>query len=107
MCSSDLGAAMHVPVCRVANLKHALDRLEARGVWSAAAVMDGVPAESARLAGPLALVMGAEGEGVRPSLAKRCDLRVAIPLSAGFDSLNVSVATGILLYEAQRQRRSG
>lgn len=98
------GAALHLPVARVVNLKHALDRLRDRGVWSAAAVMDGAVPSSVRLDGPLALVVGSEAEGVRPTLAARCDDRVSIPMDADFDSLNVSVAAGILLYEARRQR---
>lgn len=98
------GAALHVPVARVTNLKHAMDRLEGSGVWTAAAVMDGEPAHRSRLDGPLALVIGSEGNGVRPSLAQRCDLRISVPLASGFDSLNASVAAGILLYEVVRQR---
>lgn len=98
------GAALHVPVARVTNLKHALERLAARGVWSAAAVMDGQEARRARLDGPLALVVGGEGGGVRPTVAERCDLRISVRLARGFDSLNASVAAGMLLYEAVRQR---
>jgi 23S rRNA (guanosine2251-2'-O)-methyltransferase len=98
------GAALAVPIAYVTNLKLAIDRLVERGVWTAAAVMNGEPAHLARLAGPLALVIGGESEGVRPTLAEKCDLRVSIPLAHGFDSLNASVAAGILLWEAQRQR---
>lgn len=98
------GAALHVPIARVVNLKHALDRLEARQVWTAAAVMDGDPAHRTRLDGPLALVIGGEGSGVRRTIAARCDMRLTVPLANGFDSLNASVAAGILLYEAVRQR---
>lgn len=101
------GAALHVPLVSVTNLKHALEELKEAGVWSAAAVLDGEPAHQARLAGPLALVVGAEDKGVAPTIAGRCDLRVRIPLSRGFDSLNASVAAGILLYEATRQRIAG
>jgi 23S rRNA (guanosine2251-2'-O)-methyltransferase len=100
------GAALVVPIAYVSNLKIALDRLVERGVWSAAAVMGGEPLHQAKLAGPLAIVIGGEGSGVRPSLAEKCDLRVGIPLSHGFDSLNASVAAGILLWEALRQRLS-
>ncbi|MEM1026188.1 MAG: 23S rRNA (guanosine(2251)-2'-O)-methyltransferase RlmB [Myxococcota bacterium] len=100
------GAALHVPVCRTTNIKHALDRLQPLGVWSAAAVAEGSPADKSRLDGPLALVIGSEGEGVKPTVARRCDHQVAIPQLAEFDSLNASVAAGILLYEVQRQRRS-
>lgn len=101
------GAALHVPIARVVNVKHALAELAEAGVWSAAAVLDGAPLYATRLDGPLALVIGSEGKGVSPSVAGRCDHRVSIPLSAGFDSLNASVAGGIFLYEVLRQRRLG
>lgn len=100
------GAALHVPVARTTNIKLALDRLQPLGVWSAAAVAEGEPADRCRLDGPLALVIGSEGEGVKPTVARRCDHLVAIPQLAEFDSLNASVAAGILLYEVQRQRRA-
>ena len=57
------------------------------------------------LRGRLAVVLGGEGRGLRPSLARACDIRVAIPLSSGVESLNVAVAAGVLLFEAVRQRR--
>lgn len=101
------GAALHLPVAQVTNLKHALEPLAERGIWTAAAVMDGAPASEARLDGPLALVVGGEAKGVRPSLARRCDQRVRVPMRGDFDSLNASVAAGILLYEAVRQRNLG
>jgi 23S rRNA (guanosine2251-2'-O)-methyltransferase len=100
------GAALHVPIARVTNLKHALDELKDAGVWSAAAVLEGTAIDEARLDGPLAVVIGSEGKGVSPTVAGRCDLRVTIPLSGDLDSLNASVAGGILFYEALRQRRA-
>lgn len=100
------GAALHVPVARATNVKHALSRLQELGVWSAAAVMDGEPADTARLDGPIALVVGSEDRGVKPTVAKACDHQVRIPQVGAFDSLNASVAAGILLYEIQRQRRA-
>lgn len=100
------GAALHLPVATVTNLKRALSELKDAGVWVAAAMLDGEPAYAARLDGPLALVIGSEEKGVSPSVAGDCDLRVSIPLSGGFDSLNASVAGGILLYEARRQRHA-
>ena len=99
-------AALHIPVVKVTNLKHALEDLQKRGVWSAAAVMGGEPAQDARLDGPLALVIGGEEDGVRLTLAKQCDHHVCIPMVESFDSLNASVAAGILLYEVIRQRRA-
>jgi 23S rRNA (guanosine2251-2'-O)-methyltransferase len=101
------GAALHIPLARVTNLKHALDELKEANVWSAAAVLDGEPADRARLDGPIALVVGAEDKGVAPTVAARCDHRIGIPLARSFDSLNASVAAGILLYEIIRQRQKG
>ncbi len=101
------GAALHVPVVRVTNIKHAMEDLKSRGVWLAAADAEGEPADQAPLDGPLGLVVGSEAKGVRPTVAQRCDHRVAIPQVGEFDSLNASVAAGILLYEVQRQRRNG
>ncbi len=98
------GATMHVPIARVTNLKHAIEALSRREVWTAAAILGGTPAHEARLDGPLGLVIGSEAKGVKPSLAKACDMQITIPLGADFDSLNASVAAGILLYEARRQR---
>jgi 23S rRNA (guanosine2251-2'-O)-methyltransferase len=100
------GATIHLPIARVVNVKHALTELAEAGVWSAAAILGGDPLDKARLDGPLALVIGAEDKGVRPSVAEACDMRVEIPLAHDFDSLNASVAGGILLYEATRQRRA-
>ncbi len=100
------GAAAHLPVVTVSNVKYALDQLAEAGVWAAAAVMDGELAEDARLDGPLALVVGGEGSGVRRVVAERCDLRIRIGLARPFDSLNASVAGGILLHEVARQRRA-
>lgn len=100
------GAALHIPVVRVTNLKHAMEELREAGLWLAAAAAEGEPVDSVNLDGPLGLVMGSEAKGVRPTVTKGCDHLVAIPQTDAFDSLNVSVATGILLYEIQRQRRA-
>jgi len=100
------GATIHLPIARVVNVKHALNELREAGVWSAAAVLGGDPLEKSRLDGPLAIVIGSEDKGVKPSVVEACDMRVAIPLAHDFDSLNASVAGGILLYEATRQRRA-
>lgn len=98
------GAALHLPVAQVVNLKHALSPLTERGLWTAAAVMDGEAVGRVDLDRPLALVVGGEHKGVRPSLAGRCDVQISIPMEAGFGSLNASVAAGILLYECRRQQ---
>ena len=102
------GGAERVPVVEVPNLARALRDLSSRGVRIAGADPNAPnPAWEADLAGPLALVLGAEDGGLRRLTREHCDLLVAIPMSAGGSSLNVSVAAGILLYEALRQRRAG
>ena len=101
------GGAERVPVVEVANLARALRDLAARGMTVAGADPDAPqPAWSADLEGPLALVLGAEEGGLRRLTREHCDYLVAIPMTAGGASLNVSVAAGILLYEALRQRRA-
>lgn len=99
------GAALHLPVAQVVNVKHAVDELKAHEVLCVAAAAGGQPADETDLAGPLGLVVGGEARGVRPNLTSRCDAVISIPQIPEFDSLNASVAAGILLYEATRQRR--
>ena len=99
------GAVEHVPVARVTNLSRALEELKAAGVWVAAADPEGDQVLwGARLNGPLALVIGAEGTGVRPGVLKHCDLRLRIPMGGRVGSLNASVSAALVLYEAARQR---
>lgn len=98
------GAALVVPVVRLPNIKHALRAMQAEGYRLWAAAMDGEPAWSVDMTGPTAVVIGNEGAGVRPSVAQLCDGGVAVPMRADFDSLNASVAAGVILYEARRQR---
>jgi 23S rRNA (guanosine2251-2'-O)-methyltransferase len=99
------GATEHVPIARVTNLARALETLKQRGVWTAGAVVeDAPPPHEVDLTGPIALVLGAEGKGLRPLVERGCDHRVLIPMLGQVASLNVSVAAGILLYEATRQR---
>jgi len=99
------GAAESVPFLSVTNLARTLRELKDAGVWLVGAVAE---AEhdlfSAKLAGPLALVLGAEGTGLRRLTAETCDALVRIPMLGTVESLNVSVASGICLYEARRQR---
>lgn len=98
------GAVAHLPVCRVTNLSAAIDTLKRRGVWVQGADMDGPPCWGARLTGPLALVVGGEGKGIRRLVAERCDGLVSVPMRGKTGSLNASVAAGVLLFEAVRQR---
>ncbi|MBS2027062.1 MAG: 23S rRNA (guanosine(2251)-2'-O)-methyltransferase RlmB [Deltaproteobacteria bacterium] len=99
------GAVEHCKVARVVNLSRAVEQLKEANIWTAAAVVDGdkLPWEL-DLAGPSAIVIGAEGTGVRPLVAKTCDFRVRIPMAGSLGSLNASAAGATLLYEAMRQR---
>lgn len=99
------GAAEYVPVSRVANISDAILRLKEKGVWVFAADMDGEPWCGADLTVPLALVLGSEGRGIGRLVKSRCDRVLALPMRGRINSLNVSVAAGILMYEAVRQRR--
>jgi 23S rRNA (guanosine2251-2'-O)-methyltransferase len=102
------GAAEFVPVASVTNLARALDRLKEAGIWVVGT--DGEALESlytADLNRPLALVLGAEGEGMRRLTRERCDFLVRIPMAGRAESLNVSVAAGVALFEARRQRALG
>lgn len=99
------GAVEHCPVARVTNLSRALEQLKKDGVWIVAADPEAAQAvREARLDGPLAVVVGAEGAGVREGVLKHCDFRVRIPMSGQVASLNASVSAAILLYEISRQR---
>jgi 23S rRNA (guanosine2251-2'-O)-methyltransferase len=99
------GAAEFIPVASVTNLARALDRLKERGIWVVGT--DGEAPQSlygADLNRPLALVLGAEGAGMRRLTRERCDFLVRIPMAGQVESLNVSVAAGVALFEARRQR---
>jgi 23S rRNA (guanosine2251-2'-O)-methyltransferase len=99
------GAAETVPVFRVTNLARCLRSLKQAGVWLYGADDDaGTTLYAADLRGPLALVLGGEGKGLRRLTRELCDYLVAIPMAGRVESLNVSVAAGVLLYEARRQR---
>jgi len=99
------GAAESLPFVQVTNLARTLDAIKSRGIWVVGAD-GGAPTtlHAANLSGPLALVLGAEGQGLRRLTRERCDLLVAIPLCGPIESLNVSVACGVCLFEAKRQR---
>jgi 23S rRNA (guanosine2251-2'-O)-methyltransferase len=99
------GAVEHCAVARVTNLSRALEELKEDGLWVAAADPEGTQAlYDAQLDGPLALVIGGEGPGVRRGVLEHCDLRLRIPMAGQVSSLNASVSAGILLYEVARQR---
>ena len=104
---SSAGAAARLPVARVANIGEAVRRLKAQNVFVYCADMDGRPAFQQNLTGPIALVAGSEGSGVSPLVKSLCDGVLSLPMAGGgtgVDSFNVSVATGIILYEIMRQR---
>ncbi len=97
-----MGAAEEVPVLRE-GLFSALKHVRKAGIPVVGADMGGIPLGQARLAGPLAVVLGGESKGLSPTLRKQCDQVVSIPLAGGLESLNVSVAAAVLLYEKRRQ----
>lgn len=99
------GAAETVPFIQVTNLARTLRMLKDKGLWTVGADAEGGgDVFSADLRGPTVLVMGAEGQGMRRLTREHCDLLVRIPMQGTVESLNVSVATGICLFEAVRQR---
>ena len=98
------GASEHVPVARETNLRRAIDRMKEAGVWVYAAEVGGTTYTELDLSGSVALVLGSEGRGVRRLVREGCDGAVSIPMVGAVESLNVSVAAAILLYEARRQR---
>lgn len=100
------GAAEHITVFQVTNLAQTLRKFKQLGLWVVGADERGHQSlYDADLSGPLVIVLGAEGKGLRRLTRELCDTLVSIPMAGQVDSLNVSVATGVLLYEAVRQRR--
>jgi 23S rRNA (guanosine2251-2'-O)-methyltransferase len=101
------GAAERVPVVAVTNLARTLERLKELGYWLTGLAGEGSESLYATdLTGPLVLVLGAEGEGLRRLTRESCDRLVRIPMQGKAESLNVSVAAAVCLYEAYRQRQS-
>jgi 23S rRNA (guanosine2251-2'-O)-methyltransferase len=99
------GAIERSAIARVTNITHALETLKEAGVWSIALAADGEkPLASLDLRGPTALVLGSEGEGLRPLVRRTCDFSARIPMTGEIDSLSVSASGAVALYEAARQR---
>jgi 23S rRNA (guanosine2251-2'-O)-methyltransferase len=98
------GASEHVRVARETNLKRAIERMKETGLWVYAAEAGGTPYTDLDLAGPVGLVFGSEGRGVRRLVREACDGTVSVPMLGAVGSLNVSVAAAVLLYEARRRR---
>ena len=99
------GALNYVPVAKVTNLGKTIDELKKKGLWFACADMGGEEMYRTNLQGPIGLVIGNEGAGVSRLIREKCDLVTSIPMNGEIDSLNASVAAGILMYEVVRQRR--
>ena len=98
------GAAEHIAVCAVSNIKNAMHRMREVGITIAGAEAGAAPAWEADLGGPVALVIGSEGRGLRRIVKEKCDLIVSLPMRGKVNSLNTSVAAGVLIYEVLRQR---
>lgn len=98
------GAINYVPVAKVTNISKTIEELKKRGVWFACADMEGTLMYDCNLTGPIGLVIGNEGSGVSRLVREKCDYIAAIPMKGDIDSLNASVAAGVLAYEVVRQR---
>ena len=98
------GALNYTPVAKVTNLARAIEELKKEGLWFVCADMGGELMYRLDLKGPVGLVIGSEGEGVSRLVKETCDFTAAIPMKGDIDSLNASVAAGILAYEIVRQR---
>ncbi len=98
------GAIHYTPVVKVTNLGRTMEELKKRGLWFVCADMDGTPMTKLSMTGPIGLVIGAEGSGVSRLIREKCDMTASIPMKGEIDSLNASVAAGVLMYEIVRQR---
>ena len=98
------GALNYTPVAKVTNLKKTMEELKKEGLWFVCADMGGQAMYDLNLTGPIGLVIGNEGEGVSRLVKETCDFVASIPMKGDIDSLNASVATGVLAYEIVRQR---
>ena len=98
------GALNYTPVAKVTNLGQTIEELKKEGFWFVCADMDGTTMYELDLKGPIGLVIGAEGSGVSRLVKERCDMCAQIPMRGDIDSLNASVAAGVLAYEIVRQR---
>lgn len=98
------GALNYTPVAKVTNLAQTIDKLKKDGIWFACADMDGYSMYKQNLTGPIGIVIGNEGDGVSRLVKEKCDYVCSIPMKGDIDSLNASVAAGVLMYEVVRQR---
>jgi len=98
------GAAEHVPICKVPNLADTVEALKKKGVWTVACEFGGTDYTKIDFTVPCAVVLGSEGRGVSELLLSRCDFRASIPMKGKVNSLNVSCAGAVVMYEVVRQR---
>ena len=98
------GAINYTPVAKVTNLSNTIKELKDKGLWFVCADMGGTTMYDLNLTGPIGLVIGNEGDGVSKLVKENCDMIASIPMKGDIDSLNASVATGVLAYEIVRQR---
>lgn len=98
------GAINYTPVAKVTNISKTIEDLKKQGIWFVCADMDGTTMYDLNLTGPIGLVIGNEGSGVGRLVKEKCDFVAAIPMKGDIDSLNASVAAGVLAYEIVRQR---
>ena len=101
------GAINFLPVAKVTNIARTIDELKEKGLWFVCAAMDGTLMYDLNLTGPIGLVIGNEGSGVSRLVREKCDMTASIPMKGEIDSLNASVACGILCYEIVRRRLKG
>ncbi len=103
---SAAGAMSHIDICQVSNLSQALQALKSAGAWVFGAIKDGDAKSlyTVDLTVPACIVVGSEGTGIRPLVRKQCDVLLSIPMEGKLDSLNSSVAAGVILFEMSRQR---
>ena len=98
------GAIYHTPVAKVTNMAATIQELKEKGIWFVCADMGGTTMYDLNLTGPIGLVIGNEGDGVSRLVKENCDMIASIPMNGNIDSLNASVAAGVLAYEIVRQR---
>ena len=98
------GAINYTPVAKVTNISKTIEDLKKQGIWFVCADMDGTTMYDLNLTGPIGLVIGNEGSGVGRLVKEKCDFVASIPMKGDIDSLNASVAAGVLAYEIVRQR---
>ncbi len=101
------GAINYLPVAKVKNISRTIEELKDKGLWFVCADMDGTLMYDLNLTGPIGLVIGNEGSGVSRLVSEKCDMTASIPMKGEIDSLNASVACGVLCYEIVRRRMKG